>query len=181
MGFKVNIVGIIGTILVGYVSCYPNYVPNSPDVCSKMIPGHGPRPQTTPSPYEIVLNKQSVFGGNNLQVELKGKNGEKFKGFYIQARDQDGSPIGLFQSPNENESKAHTCFGVKNNAIHHTNRNDKESITLYWKAPEAFVGKVKIVATCENYKTLFEKHTLGFRGFSKPPGIGLGTIKRKVP
>ncbi|CAL8097095.1 unnamed protein product [Orchesella dallaii] len=148
MGLKANMVlFVLWTMIISYVSCYPNHVPNSPDVCSKMIPGHGPRPQPTANPFEIVLNKQSMLGGNNLQVVLKGKNGEKFKGFYLQIRDQNGSPIGLFQSPNENESRAHTCFGIKDNAIHHTSRNDKERITVYWKAPEAYTGKVKVVAT----------------------------------
>lgn len=44
-------------------------------------------------------------------VTIYAKNGEKFKGFYVQARDEKGTPIGTF---NENtNAKTHSCSGIK--------------------------------------------------------------------
>jgi len=44
-------------------------------------------------------------------VTLKGVGGEQFIGFYLQARDANGIPIGTF-SPNE-LTKVHNCGDIK--------------------------------------------------------------------
>lgn len=48
-----------------------------------------------------------------ISVVIQGKQNEKFKGFYIQARDQDGHPIGTFLIPDEKEAGVHDCFASK--------------------------------------------------------------------
>ncbi len=49
-----------------------------------------------------------------ISVIIQGTNNQKFKGFYIQARDQDGHPIGTFLIPDEKEAGVHNCFDLKN-------------------------------------------------------------------
>lgn len=61
------------------------------------------------SRFSIIFNCELI-----CVVEIRGKNGETFRGFYIQVRDQDGGPIGTFLSPDENEASAHNCFNMKN-------------------------------------------------------------------
>jgi len=139
-----TIVVILSAILAVAWS-YPTTVPPSPEVCSKMTPGHGPSPQKSKSPYTIDVSTANVKGGNNVQVTLSG-NGETFKGFYVQARDAQGNRVGTF-IPDDGAVKVHGCGGIKNNAAHHSGKDDKQSITVHWKAPQAFSGQVTFVAT----------------------------------
>lgn len=58
---------------------------------------------------ECIMNFMTFLFTNT--VTIYAKNGEKFKGFYVQARDEKGTPIGTF---NENtNAKTHSCSGIK--------------------------------------------------------------------
>ena len=72
----------------------------APDsACSSMQPRHGQfAPQTSQAPpYTISPNTSETFGGGRIIVKLE-SNPDVFKGFLIQARDSQDSPLGRFHT-----------------------------------------------------------------------------------
>lgn len=60
---------VLSTMIV-MAYTYPTTVPPSPDVCSKMTPGHGPSPQKSVSPYTLEVSSTQVKGGSIVQGKL---------------------------------------------------------------------------------------------------------------
>jgi hypothetical protein len=60
---------IVLSALIAFAWAYPNNVPAIPEVCSKMIPGHGPAPQKSKSPFTLEVSTTAVKGGNNVKGE----------------------------------------------------------------------------------------------------------------
>lgn len=112
--------------------------------CDNMTPSHqGAEPQTTPSPYKIVLTEKSVGNGQRLSVELKTSvDGRKFRGFLLQARTLEGSIIGQFQPKEEIDFNFLECNGFRT-AVTNSNNNEDSSLTFEWAAPMEFIGKIK--------------------------------------
>jgi len=131
-------------VFVGQVLSYPNEVPATDSVCRTMTPGHGPRPKDGPSVYKITPQVTSVPHDGILEVELKGE--KDFRGFYVQARNANGEPIGTF-IPKDANTKVHNCFGGKNNGIFHGSRGTRNNVVVSWKPPKDYSGNVNFVAT----------------------------------
>ena len=112
--------------------------------CENMLPSHqGAVPQTTPSPYKIVLKETSIGNGQRMSVELKAlENGRKFRGFLLQARTIDGRIIGQFQPNDEIDFNFLECNGFRT-AVTNSNNNEDSSLTFEWAAPMEFTGKIR--------------------------------------
>ncbi|XP_014270444.2 putative defense protein 3 [Halyomorpha halys] len=125
-------------------SAYPTGAPT--DVCETMAPGHGAVPQASPFPYDIVIEKPDLKGGETTKVTIRGKEGIPFRGYMMQARSEDKKPIGVFTAP---DSSSHTldCGSGKANTVTQSNANDKKEVSVIWKAPKAFKGKVVFTVT----------------------------------
>lgn len=54
-------------VLLAEALGYPTTVPNSPEVCLKMTPGHGPSAQSSNSPFTVEVSKTNVKGGSIVQ------------------------------------------------------------------------------------------------------------------
>ncbi|OXA44906.1 putative defense protein isoform X2 [Folsomia candida] len=132
---------------VHFADSFSVSVPATRSVCKSMKPGHDQyKPQaSSSSPGNVTTDITQVRGGETVDVTIYARNGEKFKGFYIQARDEKGAPIGTF---NENTYvKTHSCGGIKSNAAHHVNSEDKTKVQVSWTAPANYNGRVQILAT----------------------------------
>jgi hypothetical protein len=136
---------LVSCLCIGSVLPYPTQVPNTPAVCKNMIPGHGPSPQKTKSPYTVTAWPRRVNQGDAVQVVLSGEGGEEFKGFYLQARTADGTPIGTF-TPTDT-IKVHSCGDGKNNAAFHGVRGLKDEVEVFWNAPKDFQGDVTFTSS----------------------------------
>lgn len=79
------------------------------EVCEDMLPQHGAPAQTKESPYTLTVNRKSVKPGESVTLTLASKDGSKFKGFMVQARDGAQAPVGAFMplpaSKNQNDFK----------------------------------------------------------------------------
>jgi len=91
--------------LLAVASLWPSpvrsYGSGPPDTaCSSMTPAHGQTPQlSSDNPYTLTVDLAEIEDGGQITVTLKKKSsGEKdFKGFFIQAVDQDTlEPVGEF-------------------------------------------------------------------------------------
>lgn len=131
---------------------YPGGAPAG--VCSSMKPIHredAPQDNTKfPPPYEIVLPlNKTVSPGQVIQIHLATKsaaNQVAFKGFLVTARKKtsrpDNTPHGTFISevPASKRSpvtlsKLLNCSGLLNSSVTHRNSDDKQRVTLTWRAP----------------------------------------------
>ncbi|XP_050427151.1 putative defense protein Hdd11 [Adelges cooleyi] len=128
------------TTVQGYAKGAPT------EVCEDMTPQHGVGPKTTPSPYTLSVNQKSVKPGGNLVLSLSAKDGTKFKGFMMQARDEvTHNPIGTFMPVptatglKEFKNKVlalHCSKGAGgNNTITHNNPTEKGRLVMAWHAP----------------------------------------------
>lgn len=112
--------------------------------CENMTPSHqNAEPQTTPSPFKIILKEQTVGNGQRLSVELKAvEDGRKFRGFLLQARTIEGSIIGQFQPNEEIDFNFLECNGFRT-AVTNSNNDEDISLTFEWAAPMEFTGKIR--------------------------------------
>ncbi|CAH1243990.1 FRRS1 [Branchiostoma lanceolatum] len=139
---------VILTLLVitPVVWAYPSGAPTV--ACVNMFPNHGASEQTSPPPYELVVNKDTYAGGEEIEVTLRrtAVNSPSFKGFFIQARTVDGSADALGKFTTFDPStKTVNCGSVANseNAVTHTNPSGKTSVTVTWTAPANSLGDIQ--------------------------------------
>ncbi|CAL8094434.1 unnamed protein product [Orchesella dallaii] len=147
-----NIVLFLVVILaVDNVSSFSVSVPPVKSVCRSMQPGHDKyKPQTIDSPFSVSTDISEVQGGSVVEVLLQGSGNKTFKGYYLQARDSNDSPIGMFNS--NTLAKVHSCGGIRANAAHHANSEEKNRIAVSWMAPKRYSGEITFTATfVENY------------------------------
>ncbi|MCH1927560.1 hypothetical protein L6232_22445, partial [Shewanella sp. C31] len=83
------------------INAYPTGAPGG-DVCETMMPGHGFPPQNSPFPYDIVIAKPDLKGGESTTVTIRAQEGQKFRGYLMQARREDNKPLGTFTVPDSN-------------------------------------------------------------------------------
>ncbi|CAG7819702.1 unnamed protein product, partial [Allacma fusca] len=106
-----KMVKVLAVLLLGItatVTAFPDNVPATTSTCMEMTPGHGDGPQKSASPYQVATSVTRLKSGGQLEVTIKGS---AFKGFYVQARDSEGNPVGSFLSNKLTET--HSCFGKK--------------------------------------------------------------------
>lgn len=93
MEFKFLIVMIA---LVPFATCYSEGAPDAE--CLTMTPRHHVEPQKTTFPYNIVLSKNVLKGGETIKITIQGKSSEDtIKGIFVQARVGD-TPVGSFDT-----------------------------------------------------------------------------------
>jgi hypothetical protein len=113
-----------------------------------MEPEHGADIQKGEPPFEVVLEKTSVLGADSLNITLKSKSSQTFKGFLVRVRKSTGDDqaYGTFTAIPK-LSKEVDCFGVKQSGITHANNKPKTSISLPWTAPNDADGEYEVLAT----------------------------------
>lgn len=136
---------------VDNVKSFSVSVPPVKSVCKSMHPGHDKyKPQTVDSPFSVSTDITEVQGGSVVEVLLQGSSNKTFKGYYLQARDSHDAPIGMFNS--NTLAKVHSCGGIRANAAHHANSEEKDRIRVSWMAPKRYSGDITFTATfVENY------------------------------
>jgi len=146
---------LLAVICVDIANSFSVSVPPVKSVCKSMHPGHHKyKPQEVESPFSITTDVSEVRGGNVVEIQLQGLGNRTFKGYYLQARDHNESPIGMF-NPNT-LAKVHNCGGVRSNAAHHANSEEKERVIVSWVAPKRFSGDITFTVTMlENFVTFW--------------------------
>ncbi|KAF0758427.1 putative defense protein Hdd11, partial [Aphis craccivora] len=137
---------LVSVAAFGYLKTASAYSEGAPlEVCSDLMPQHGPEAQTKDSPYTLTPNRKSVKGGESITLTLASKDFSKFKGFMVQARDSRDKPMGSFTplpaSKNNTEFKGKwkllSCpDGPSNNTATHANAVEKSRVVLTWTAPK---------------------------------------------
>lgn len=116
------------------------------DACETMNPGHAAAPQTTPCPYKLYLNKYDISKNEKVMFTIEAPQGRKIGGFMVQARNNDGKPIGEFVVT-ANDIKTIDCSGGKRNTASHTSSEPKDKVQMSWKPPESYAGTCTFFAT----------------------------------
>ncbi|XP_026200616.1 uncharacterized protein LOC113151954 isoform X2 [Anabas testudineus] len=112
-----------------------------PQACGSMLPIHESsstgviyNPQNTESPFEIYYNHGKE--GEPITVFLSSKTDKTFKGFMLEAREQDrvdeGTPVGKFILLDPDKTKLLTCEGFS--AVMQTTNQRKSIIKVNWTA-----------------------------------------------
>ncbi|XP_013386045.1 putative defense protein 3 [Lingula anatina] len=138
---------LIAAMLLLYAGESRGYGTGPPEIaCSSMRPSHyGASDPFTPSPYTITVSKQKYKAGESIDVTLKGANGEKFKGFFVQARKHNSQsviPVGTFTEVTSVGSKNLCRQRNGDHAISHSNSNQKSEVVLRWTAPAKSAGDI---------------------------------------
>ncbi|KAI9554353.1 hypothetical protein GHT06_019625 [Daphnia sinensis] len=149
----VALVLILG--LIAQIEGFHNGPPQS--ACASMTPGHGVGTQLSSSPFVTTTPKGEIaLPGSSVQLELRPQNGDTtFRGYFVMAfdRNDDSKPIGTFQQPMD--GKLIDCSGGMQNAVSHSNSNDKKSVTIEWIPPPNYSGQVVFKTTFVQNKVTF--------------------------
>nr|XP_024215183.1 putative defense protein 3 [Halyomorpha halys] len=125
---------IAAVLLIAVASVHGNATGAPADACEDLTPQHGADAQKTRSPYIIDIEKNGIKAGGSTKVTIKGKTGEQFKGFIMQAR-VGRTPVGKFSTTDKN-TKVVDCGTAKENTVTHTNPDNKKEVTVTWTAPK---------------------------------------------
>lgn len=111
--------------------------------CQTLTPGHPSPPQTGRSPYSVVPAALTVNRGQPLSVSLRTR-GTPITGFILQARDASAPNriVGQFVRSVDPRWKLMNCAGAVGNSATHTAPLPKFRVTLQWRAPADFTGRV---------------------------------------
>ncbi|XP_019646033.1 PREDICTED: putative defense protein 1 [Branchiostoma belcheri] len=152
-GETVKVVVLVGVLSL--CNAYPNGAPK--EACVTMTPGHkyanltSVHPQTTPSPYQVMVASNQYSPGATLKVMIVGP---AFQGFLLQARHNgNAGPVGSFSNAPTN-TKAVQCT-AENDSMTHANPNTKQNITLTWTAPSDARADIMFIATVAQEKNVF--------------------------
>ncbi|CAH1388793.1 unnamed protein product [Nezara viridula] len=140
--YSTKVLFTVVAVIAG-IRAYPTGAPT--DVCETMAPGHGAVPQNGQFPYDIVIEKPDLKGGESTTVTIIGKDGHQFRGYMMQARSEN-KPIGKFTVP-DNNSHTLDCGTGTANTVTQSNAKDKNKVTVTWTAPQNFKGKVVFYVT----------------------------------
>merc|ERR1711893_374871 len=69
--------------------------------CGDLVPQHGASPQGSNPPYRISVEKD----GRDFLVSVESSNGRPFRGFILQARDENERVVGHFHVIDYDESQ----------------------------------------------------------------------------
>ncbi|NP_001233023.1 uncharacterized protein LOC100166015 isoform X1 [Acyrthosiphon pisum] len=125
--------------------------------CSDMTPRHpGYRPENTqgaPCPYRLMVDPSTpVIPGNLVNITLTSVGVTMpFKGFMVQARDDDGRVIGTFLPECRNVTQHHmiSCSNGNEpyNSVVQSNNKYKITDTFTWIAPLSLKGSIRFKFT----------------------------------
>lgn len=140
---------LIATNLLSPINTYSSGAPES--ACKTLLPVHsgGIPPQTSPSPYAIIVNSKPSKQNQIIKVFIESNpTGKPFGGYMIQARNTNNPDqiIGKFQSNSYGLAKLTNCDGLETTATHVSPAN-KQNIELEWAPPKDFLGSVFFRAT----------------------------------
>ncbi|CAG7837809.1 unnamed protein product [Allacma fusca] len=157
---------LIATLVIFYntveIHSYSSGAPATDELCESMKPQHGADPQTSPSPYAILLSQDTVNPGQKIRVTIKAKDGDStdFLGFLIIGKRlsnlNEKASKGTFILENEasKNTKTTDCFGITASSITHTNNQPKKEVTFEWQAPLQ-EGEYVLVGTVVKSFTVF--------------------------
>ncbi|XP_070969707.1 putative ferric-chelate reductase 1 [Oncorhynchus clarkii lewisi] len=102
--------------------------------CDTMLPQHGsPTPES--GPFSVPKHFCSSAAGDETIVSLKAGPATTFKGFLLEAREQDGPPAGTFTLLTPAHSRLLQCGGNPAAAVTQPNNQAKTFIEAKWRAP----------------------------------------------
>ncbi|GIY44348.1 defense protein 3 [Caerostris darwini] len=137
--------------ILGLSIAYPTGAPV--ETCSTFAANHtGHLPQRSKANYDLNVSPSNGAPGSTLTVTLKGVGGETFKGFFIQGQDAAGKPIGAFSPGSDAQTRDCSTAG---DSVTHVNPDEKTQVTLKWKAPSSYSGKVSFRAVVVKTYELF--------------------------
>ncbi|KAK7508158.1 hypothetical protein BaRGS_00000397 [Batillaria attramentaria] len=147
---------ITATVLVvtGFASGYSSGPPSS--TCADLFPGHGVDPQTSDTPFSILLSTSSYSPGESVQVTLSGN--VTYKGVFLQARSvncTNDSPVGTF-STQDAELQTIQCAGQTDSVGHNSGVDKNNTKVVTWTAPQQTAGHLFFRATfVHDYSTIW--------------------------
>ncbi|XP_064604377.1 ferric-chelate reductase 1-like [Liolophura sinensis] len=151
---------------------YPGGAPIQ--ACSGMLPYHGQSSaQRTPPPFSVTTSSNTYNGRSKITVSLNAPCGNFFKGFMLQARraefDQDqNEALGSFNAPSG--SRIVTCGSSQ--AVTHTERTQKSSVSFEWTAPAQSSGHVVFMATFVEHFSVYWVKVNSTIVFDSRPAVG---------
>ncbi|XP_046452898.1 putative defense protein Hdd11-like [Daphnia pulex] len=124
--------------------------------CISMIPGHGPDPQTGPSPFVTVVSDKMVSTNTPIMMDLHPSNIQNpFKGYLVMAFDTKNPSVAIGTFKQSNNGKLIDCHSGLNNAATHSDPSPKTSVKLEWTPPSDYSGQVI-------FRTTFVKERMTF-------------------
>ncbi|KAK2901112.1 hypothetical protein Q8A67_009227 [Cirrhinus molitorella] len=112
--------------------------------CSSMTPSHRSNaPSMLVPPYTVTTDVSNYTEGQMITVTLQA-NATAFRGFLLQARNQNG-PVGTFTVMG-NDSQLLTCT-TEGSTVSHTSSVNKSTIVAQWKAPNTNNADIQFRAT----------------------------------
>jgi hypothetical protein len=130
-----------------------------------MTPNHGTSPQESYPPYQVIVSKDVVQGGDSVHIRLAGPT-TPFKGFFAMAAkvahedDASSGPSSLGKinaTPNDKRVQNVHCFGLKSSAITHKDSTPKNSVEFDWVAPNEDGAFVILSSFVKDYNTFWVK------------------------
>lgn len=132
------------------ISGYPDGAPDdSYRACQTLVPGHGfePQPEET-NPVDFIIDKNFVSKGQGVNIKVRAKENQHFKGFIIQARNAANikERIGTFtrisngRTMNCENYPPFTAHPSINNSVTHSKNDLKTSMEATWIWPNDFKG-----------------------------------------
>ncbi|KAF4525484.1 hypothetical protein B566_EDAN002342 [Ephemera danica] len=146
-------------LFVGLVRARSDGAPTA--ACESMTPQHGVGAQNDTSPYIL----EAVQEGEVVHVTIKAEADDSFKGFFLQARDENDDAIGTFEI-DTSMAKIISCpenSSGNENAVTHTSSADKTEIMAMWTPPGGNARNITFTLTTVSEKeTFWVKQTLEF-------------------
>ncbi|KAL5021173.1 hypothetical protein ScPMuIL_000328 [Solemya velum] len=148
--FAEKVAAAVAIICLTCVSAYPSGPPVGS--CVTMFPsGHNKTGQTSETPFEILISKTSIKGGDStgIEVTLRVKDAKKeqfdFEGVFVQARKGNSpTPVGTFKlHSGESYLKTMKCT-YDNSAVSHKKEEEYTERKLTWLPPASVTEKQKI-------------------------------------
>lgn len=134
------------------VTAYSSGAPNSKNVCTSLIPGHGSR-QNAISPYKLI-HSENVDG--QIVINLVATSQVTFAGFIVQARDAENYDTivdGEFLRSEGTQVKS--CHSGKSNTWTHSSGQTKTQVSTLWIPPARFNGSVIFKGTVVQVKQAY--------------------------
>ncbi|XP_076355010.1 putative ferric-chelate reductase 1 homolog [Tachypleus tridentatus] len=129
---------------------------DQPQACKNIIPKHGESPQQSPSPYILSGKIKPGSNGDVVQVTLSASEGERFKGFLLQAHLKDDPSHIIEGSFIENDMSLVINCNTEKSAVTHKNTKEKRKFTTTWMPPANFNGEVVFRGTVlKDFKTFW--------------------------